>query len=518
MTDEEAEFEAALQEDLPRGLNSEEKAVGLDRGLTSRWLRADEMVGDVWDASAGVMLGTRQGRVVGWSDDRHLLSVAGSRGYKGVSLIVPNLLFYPGSAVVIDPKGENAAITAGRRGKGTKKGGPGLGQDVYVLDPFGDSGLTSSSFNPLHALSPTSPDVVEDIGVFADALITHPDTGEKHWTESAQALLRALILLVVRDPLFRDRRNLVTVRRLLTLTDPAIEIICERMNDQGEAGSGTATAQSALLKLFLDQTGPYAYICNAMGFQLMAMGDNERGSVLSEARTQTQWLESPKMSAVLCQHHFDLAALKTSKMTLYLCLPATRMATHARWLRLNILLAIAAMERVKGKPKIPVLFVLDEFPVLGYIKAIETAAGLMAGFGVKLWPIIQNIGQLKQHYSRSWETFIANSGVVTAFSVADSETLKALSDNLGRTNIVEQSQSGVSRASVRHGGLLHRDNPQTIPLLAEDEIRRVFARGKRRVLIFNADDNPAVARRFVYYKDARFDGLYDPPPAVETAT
>ncbi|MFM9776194.1 hypothetical protein ACKI1Z_41050, partial [Streptomyces galilaeus] len=83
--------------------------------------------------------------------------------------------------------------------------------------------------------------MVEDIGVFADALITHPDTGEKHWTESAQALLRALILLVVRDPLFRDRRNLVTVRRLLTLTDPAIEIICERMNDQGEAGSGTAT-------------------------------------------------------------------------------------------------------------------------------------------------------------------------------------------------------------------------------------------------------------------------------------
>lgn len=521
----EVEFETALQEDLPRGQNKEAAALGVDRGLTSRWLSADEMVGQAWAESDGVLLGTRNGRVIGWNDDRHLLTIAGSRAGKGVSLIIPNLIFYPGSAVVVDPKGENAAITAGRRGNGTKAGGPGLGQDVYVLDPFGESGLVSSSFNPLHALKADSPDVVEDIGVFADALITHPDTGERHWTESAQALMRALILLVIRDPMFRDRRNLVTVRRLLTLTDRAIDVVCDRIVDQrqrarggtehaeeGAADRAETMAQAALIKMLLDQVGPYAYICTGMGKQLMEMGANERGSVLSAARTQTQWLDSPKMPAVLCDSWFDLADLKKTRMTLYLCLPATRMATHARWLRLMILLSIATMERTKGKIAPPVLFVLDEFPVLGYMQSIETAAGLMAGFGVKLWPIVQNLGQLKQHYSRSWETFIANSGVVTAFSIVDGESLKALSDNLGRTNIVEQSHSGVSRAGVRQGGLLHRDNLQTLPLLAEDEIRRVFARKKQRLLIFNAEDNPGVVRRFVYYAEKKFEGLYDRAP------
>ena len=91
-----------------------------------------------------------------------------------------------------------------------------------MLDPFGESGLASASFNPLDSLDASSEDVVEDIGLFADALITHPEQGERHWTESAQALMRALILLVVADPLFAERRNLLTVRRLLTLTDPAI--------------------------------------------------------------------------------------------------------------------------------------------------------------------------------------------------------------------------------------------------------------------------------------------------------
>ena len=110
-------------------------------------------------------------------------------------------------------------ITAGRRGKGSEAG---LGQDVYVLDPFGVSGVPSSSFNPLGELDTASADLIEDAGMFADALITHPDHGEKHWTEFAQALLRALILAVAgdEDP---ARRNLVTVRKLLMLTDEKIK-------------------------------------------------------------------------------------------------------------------------------------------------------------------------------------------------------------------------------------------------------------------------------------------------------
>jgi type IV secretion system protein VirD4 len=507
--DRDDDFEGALKQDLPRGLEKQARMIGRDRGLSARWLAADELVPDEWPEKGGLLLGTRGGRVIGWKDDRHLLTIAGSRAGKGVSLIIPNLISYEGSAVIIDPKGENAARTAGRRGNGTTAGGPGLKQDVYVLDPFGESGRPTASFNPLGALDAGSADVVEDIGLFADALVMHPEHGERHWTESAQALIRALILLVVADPRFKDRRNLVTVRRVLTLTDPAIADAQDAVPEDMDP----LTAQQALIKMLLDQTETrYGHICIGVGEQLMAMGDNERGSVLSSARTQTQWLDSPKMPAVLERSDFDLGDLKRKRMSVYLCLPATRMATHARWLRLMVLLALGVMERVKHKPELPVLFVLDEFPVLGYMQSIETAAGLMAGFGVKLWPIVQNVGQLKQHYSKSWETFFANSGIVTAFGVSDSETLKVLSECLGRTGIVVKVDSGASRNALSQGASPFHDDRREVPLLAEHELRMAFGRSKNRALIYNVEKEPAVVERFCYFKDEKFKGLYDPDP------
>lgn len=537
-----SDFEAGLKQDLPRGLEKQARMIGRDRGLSARWLPADEMAGREWQTDKGLLLGKRDGRVIGWRDDRHLLTIAGSRAGKGVSLIIPNLIFYEGSAVVIDPKGENAARTARRRGNGTSLGGPGLGQEVHVLDPFGDTGLPSSSYNPLESLDARKPEVVEDIGLFADALIVHPDNGDQHWTDTAQALLRALILLVVGDPRFQDRRNLITVRRLLILTDPAIEQV---QDDDGERKRQAARekkakqskkrkakegsddsedddeeivvnrlgAEQALIRLLLNQADmPSGYICVGIGEQLSAMGPNELGSVLSSTRTQTQWLDSPKMAGVLERSDFQLGDIKRKKMSIYLCLPATRMGTHSRWLRLMVLLAIGVMERVKIKPDLPVLFVLDEFPVLGYMQSIETAAGLMAGFGVKLWPIVQNIGQLKQHYSKTWETFVANSGIVTAFGVSDSESLNFLSGSLGNTGIIAKHDSGATRNALMQGTPSLHDDRREVPLLAPHELRLAFGRGKNRALVYNVENDPAVVERFVYFRDPLFDGLYDPDP------
>lgn len=503
------DFEVALREEIPRGLERMAKVIGRERGLSASWLLPEEMSGANWQTKGGVLLGERQGSFTGWRDDRHLCTVAGSRAGKGVSLIIPNLLVYEGSAVVIDPKGENAARTAGRRGTGSRGGGAGLGQDVHVLDPFSESGLPCSSFNVLAAIDPTSPEAVDEIGLFADALIVHPDKADRHWTESAQSLLRSLILMVVTDSRFADRRNLVTVRKLLILADPAIKKLQQSQPDDADE----LTAEQALVRLLLDQESSlYGYICTGMGEQLLAMGDKERGSVLSTARTQTHWLDSPMMKKVLERNDFELGDLKRKRMTIYLCLPSSRMAAHARWLRLMILLALSSMERTKVDVDVPVLFVLDEFNVLGHLESVELAAGLMAGFGVKLWPIVQNVAQLKRHYPDSWETFFANAGIITAFGISDTETLKVLSELLGRTGIVAKVDSGVSRGALNQGASPLHDDRREVPLLAEHELRMIFARGKDRALVFNAEDRPAVVRRIKYYNDPRFRGLYDPDP------
>src|ERR1035438_6220844 len=95
---------------------------------------------------------------VGYLDDRHVCLVSGSRGGKGTTSIIPTLLTWPGSVCVVDPKGENATVTAARRGKGSEHC-QGLGQAVQVLDPFKAAQVGDSlygRFNPLDALDPAN--------------------------------------------------------------------------------------------------------------------------------------------------------------------------------------------------------------------------------------------------------------------------------------------------------------------------------------------------------------------------
>ena len=129
MTDE--EFEEKLRLDLPRG-----RAGASERGMVANWLKPDRMIGEVWQhGEGGLLLGKRDGRLIGWKDDRHVMTIAGSRAGKGVSLIVPNLLLYEGSALVIDPKGENARITAGRRGRAQRMAGRASGRMCMCSTP-----------------------------------------------------------------------------------------------------------------------------------------------------------------------------------------------------------------------------------------------------------------------------------------------------------------------------------------------------------------------------------------------
>src|SRR5271165_6014567 len=101
---------------------------------------------------------------LGYKDDRHVCLVSGSRGGKGVGVLVPNLCFWPGSCIVVDPKGEHATVTARRRGSGSIYA-EGIGQKVRILDPFGEVQLDAAfkaRYNPLDAIDPESEVAVDD--------------------------------------------------------------------------------------------------------------------------------------------------------------------------------------------------------------------------------------------------------------------------------------------------------------------------------------------------------------------
>tara|TARA_B100000965_G_scaffold117698_1_gene97143 strand:- start:27 stop:1547 length:1521 start_codon:yes stop_codon:yes gene_type:complete len=502
-----------LLDDLPRGVRS--RKLDDHRTPLAAWMPPDLIASsnslsyDPDNPGAKLLLGAQNGKLVGIGDNRHMMTVAGSRAGKGVSAIVPNLIFYRGSVLAIDPKAELASITALRRAQQ-------LGQRVYVLDPFErcapHAAPYRASYNPLSILKPDSPTLVEDAGLIADALVI-PGGRDPHWNDSARNFLEGLVLHVATYSGYEDRRDLVSVRTVLMNGAH----ISQETDDGHEEASGMDGLFVEMLHNveLLNEAGAedIARAVEAAANDFFEKPDNERGSVLSTARRHTKFLDFPNIQSVLRGHDFDLTDLKTTSggMTVYLCLPAARLATCSRWFRLFVNLALEAMEREQIVPSVPVLFCLDEFAALGHMRQIEAAAGQVAGFGVKLWPILQDLTQLKRDYKEGWETFMGNAGVLQFFGNNDTTTLEHISKRLGKTSIRMRSQSATTQEDRARGASGESWKVELHDLLTAEEAARFFSRDdpQRRQLVLWAGQPPIILQRLIYHSDAPFKGKYD---------
>jgi type IV secretory pathway TraG/TraD family ATPase VirD4 len=390
---------------------------------------------------------------LGYGDDRHVTLVSGTRGGKGAGVIIPNLCLWRGSCIVIDPKGENATVTARRRGGGSEYT-HGLGQEVRILDPFNEVPLPDTlkaRFNPLDVIDPESDLAVDDAGRIAAAIIVRESKNDPFWEDAARGLVKGLILHVLTFRVFKDIRNLVTVRRLLMEGDwLVIEAGIEAGADPKKLPSPFTTLWQSMIR-----NKAFGGVVSGVGEQMLAMADKAEktfSGVMEQARTSTIFLDGAPMRRLLEKSDFDLGAVKTSArgLTIYLTLPQRYMETHFRWLRLMVTLTLGEMERIKGRPKtgFPTLFLLDEFPGLKRMEVIENAVAQAAGFGVKFCFVTQNLPQLRREYDENWETFISNSGLKIFFQVDDHFSRDYLSNLLGEREVRRQSRSGSDSQST----------------------------------------------------------------------
>jgi type IV secretion system protein VirD4 len=476
---------------LPRGGFS-----GDDQVPAARWAHHDELAAE-WDYDrSSVFLGyaTRGDawRGIGRKrDDRHLMLVAGSRAGKGVSYVVPNLLLYEGSILALDPKGELARATASSRAR--------RGHKVVVLDPFGVSGDKSSelrgSFNPLLEIDadPDSKTALDDVALLAEALIIHPEgQGERHWTESASELVRLLMLYALLQP--PEQRTFAFVRRFF---HAPVEF------SEGAPVSG----QHVMLTEMAEHTDAFGGVLAGIANAMLGKPEKEFASIVSAAATQLSFLDSPQLAACLGTSSFKLSQLKTEKTTVYLCLPASRMATHAKWFRMIINLVLVMCESEPVVPDPPLLLMLDEFPVLGHMRQVEAAAGQIAGFGVRLFTIVQDLSQLRRHYPESWETFIGNSGTAIFFGMSDATTLRYVSERLGTIGYDFTRMNKLSATARMAGGKAIESQLQLSKLLEPHEVERIFARETGRALMLYSGQSPVILRRAIYHQDPAFQEL-----------
>jgi type IV secretion system protein VirD4 len=426
-----------------------------------------------------------KGWLMRYSEPAHLLTLAPTRSGKGVGVIIPNLLTANRSVICIDPKGENARITSRARAAF----GP-----VFVLDPFEISGQPPAAFKPLAHLDASSQDLAEDVALVADALVYDPpgQVGEAHWNEEAKALIAGILLHIVtsRAP---QQRSLGTLRDLLTTSPERFDAQLETMQKSRKAGGLVARAANRHL----------------------GKSDREAAGVLSSAQRHTHFLDSPRMVSVLSRADFSFGELRNGVATVFLVLPPDRLATHARWLRLLVTQALAELARTPragDETGGQVLFLLDEFAALGRLEPIERAYGLMAGYGVQLWAILQDIHQLKSLYGERSGTFLANAGATQVFNVGDIDTAKWVSQTVGvSTEAFYSTSSNTSTTSSLKSGSSSSGSSTTLNFARRDLMTpdEVMTMSRDQLLLLRPGFKPIAPQKVRYYEDAEFRGLFD---------
>jgi len=393
-------------------------------------------LGVVTNAAGGGV--SAQSGVLEYNDDGHLLTIAPTRAGKGAAQIVPNLLLYAGSCLVVDIKGENYAVTHKHRATFFE------GAKVLKFAPFDDD---TDHYNPLDFIR------LDDEGfatsyTFDDArllaeMLVGSRANETFWDIEARGLLTMLLLYVAtRFSIGHFDRSMAQVVDLLF--PPVIE------------GDKVTPFQRTTDKITLwaEQNGDT--ILASLVTQFIEHEDKVRAGILSTCRSAMSIWLSKRLQNATQSSDFRFSDLKMSMCrpgsdnpaptTLYVIIPPEYLKEYRPVLRMIVGLAAVELTRSHAwatddnlaagwtaKPPCQVLFLLDEFPSLGYMGPIEQGVAYLAGYGVQLWTFAQSLGQLKEIYKENWTTFISNAGASSYFGMSDPDICDFLSQQLGKT-------------------------------------------------------------------------------------
>lgn len=393
-----------------------------------------------------------QAGLLEFAEDGHLLTIAPTRSGKGASQIIPNLLTYGGSCLVIDIKGENCAITAEHR----KAMFP--GSRIVTFAPFDDVSDTYNPFDYIRVDPDGSPNsyTFDDVRLLSEMLVPARPRQE-FWDLEARNLVTMLLFFVATH--YRRGHSDRCMQRVVQLLFPRDYIppveqgkgsresaFNASLNEMGEAAKADEnTVLISLLNTFQDHD------------------EKVRAGILSTCRaTMNIWL-SERLQLATLRSSFQFSDLKASMCrpldqnpaptTIYLIIPPEYLRDYSPVLRMLVGLAAIELTRPgewmekpgwREHPPCPVLFLLDEFPALGHMPPIAQGVAYLAGYGVQLWTFAQSIGQLKDLYGDNWSTFMSNAGAACYFGVSDPDLAELLSKQLGNTEEYEHRYTTTS--------------------------------------------------------------------------
>ena len=451
---------------------------------SARWADKAEVQSAGLLGPDGVVLGRYAHDYLRHDGPEHVLCFAPTRSGKGVGLVIPSLLTWPGSAIVHDIKGENWQLTAGFRARHGR---------VLLFDP---TNAKSSAYNPLLEVRRGEWEV-RDVQNIADILVDPEGSLEKrsHWEKTSHALLVGAILHVLYA---EEDKTLAGVAAFLSDPKRPIE----------------STLAAMMKTAHLGDAGPHPVIASAAR-ELLNKSDNERSGVLSTAMSFLGLYRDPVVAEVTRRCDWRITDIVEGKRptTLYLVVPPSDINRTKPLIRL-ILNQVGRrltedLQAKVGRHRL--LLMLDEFPALGRLDFFESALAFMAGYGLKSFLIAQSLNQIEKAYGAN-NSILDNCHVRVSFATNDERTAKRVSDALGTaTEMKAMKNYAGSRLSPWLGHLMVSRSETARPLLTPGEVMQLPATDE---IVMVAGTPPIRAKKARYFEDRQLQERILPPPAL----
>ena len=449
---------------------------------SARWAKASEVRAAGLLGPDGVVLGRLGDNYLRHDGPEHVICFAPTRSGKGVGLVVPSLLTWPGSAIVHDIKGENWTLTSGFRARHGR---------VLLFDPTNPG---SSAYNPLLEVRRGEWEV-RDVQNIADILVDPEGSLEKrnHWEKTSHALLVGAILHV----LYAEKdKTLAGVAAFLSDPRRTIE----------------ATLDAMMKTAHLGDAGPHPVVASAAR-ELLNKSDNERSGVLSTAMSFLGLYRDPVVAQVTRRCDWRISDIVGGRLpvTLYLVVPPSDIVRTKPLIRLilnQIGRRLTEDLRSKGD-RHRLLLMLDEFPALGRLDFFEGSLAFMAGYGLKSFLIAQSLNQIERAYGPN-NSILDNCHVRVAFATNDERTAKRVSDALGTaTEMRAMKNYAGHRLAPWLGHIMVSRSETARPLLTPGEVMQLPPADE---IVMVAGIPPIRAKKARYFEDPRLqERIIDPP-------
>ena len=455
---------------------------------SARWANEGEIRREGLRAKKGIILGRKGGGYLVFGGNEHVMLYAPTRTGKGVGVVIPNLLNWTDSVVVLDIKKENWDATAGFRAK--------HGQQVLMFDPLDPEGRTAR-YNPLAYIDRTSPiDTLDELQKLATMLFPTPDKGDPFWSEAARTGFVGVGAYVAETPQLPF--TIGEIYRQLTGGSPKVKFPALI---EARAGGKEALSPGAV---------------NALN-DFCSASDNTFASIKQTITSRMNLWLNPRVDAATSASDFDLRELRSKPISIYLGVTPDNMARVAPLYNLFFQQLVDLNTRELpggGRHPVEVLVLLDEFARIGHASVIAKGFSYVAGYGLRLLPVIQSPSQLRAEYGPDVaDEIMTNCGVEVVFTPKELKVAQDLSERLGYYTFEGRSKS---RPTYLGGGKrTTTESDQRRALMLPQELIQM---SKDTLIIMRGGIAPIRASKIYFFKNADFTKRLLPPPPIAPLT